>query len=174
MFALQTEMIVRSAFLQGQESVRAVRRISKKLNQAMGDHWHKEMLPRHFARDAATKYGYKERSKSYLKRKARKMGRDPAQFEQMRQFPLVFEGDLQRSLKAFEVKAFPGRFSIKMKGPSYVGMRPFRRNAPNMGKELTTVTDEEIREMTDFAIKVLPKIMATESKRVRKHTVFGA
>lgn len=159
---------------------RAFSRILKAVNEAMAEYWHKNILPRHFKKGAQDRYGYQERTEQYLRRKARRFGRSPEQWESMRDFPLAFSGNLRRRITRFaQVKAFPTRFTVKMFGPFYVGGKPKSRAAgggrvtsPNMEAEITTLLDSEREELRQHAEKMIPIIVSQESRRVQKKTLF--
>ncbi len=163
-----------------QKTKRAFERILKAVNDAMGEYWHKNILPRHFKKGAQDRYGYQERTESYLKRKARRFGRSTEQWESMRDFPLAFSGNLRRRITRFkQVRAFPTRFTVRMFGPFYVGGRPKPRSvggsrvtSPNMAEEITTLLDSEREELRQHAEKMLPIVVSQESRRVQKKTVF--
>lgn len=147
-------------------SKRAVTRIMKAVFLALGDYWHQEILPRHFEPGAHDRYGYAERTTAHARRKARLWGATP-QYAAERS--LVFTGRMKSQLQRWvEVKAYPSRFTVLMHGPRYVGMRPMRSNMPNMGEEITAVTVAELNELADYANRILPDIVATETTRKRR------
>jgi hypothetical protein len=136
--------------------------------QAVGFAWHAKYLPQHFARGAAGKYGYAQRSLGYLRRKQRK-GNLP---------PLVWGGELQRRAMAMgAVSVRAGKMIVKMTVPGYIDMKRRDQAAmdrlaaaakvrpgtkatpyPDVKRELTSTTDGEIRELRDEAFS--PAVMA--------------
>lgn len=176
---------------------RAFDRILKGVNQAMAEYWHKYILPRHFKKGAQRRYGYQQRSKKHLQRKASRWGLSPDQWRAMENHPLVFTGALRdRVTRYAQVKAYPARFSVTMHGPyystatskrggavayrSYVAGKPKpkaqggggRVMMPDMAEEITLLLDSEQEELRQHAQKMLPSIVARESRRVQKKTVF--
>jgi hypothetical protein len=122
-------------------SARAMDRIAKQLHYELGEMWHREFLPRHFEPGAANRYKYKRRGRKYEEQKERK-GLPP----------LVWTGTLRDLMLSHHVtRPYPTRFSVTMYGPRYAGMRPFKRNAPNLGEEITRMLGTEQKEMMRFA-----------------------
>ncbi len=150
---------------------RAMERIGKAVHTILMEYWHKHILERHFKRGAGQKYGYKPRSESYIKRRARRWGMP---VEQNREYDLAFSGAMRRDLKSFATpRAFPTRFSLTMKGPKHVGMRPMGgSNMPNLGEEATRVIEDEMREMIAEVDRALPELVAAEGDKVtHKETI---
>ena len=117
----------------GQRSWRA---IAKAGTFAVGVAWDKHFKMRHFQPGAAARYGYKPRSKAYLRRK---QARGVPRFLDM-----VFTGNTRRDVGKLQIpRPFPTRVTIVMPTASYIQMRPKMRNAPNLGDELTRISDDE-------------------------------
>ena len=127
-------------------------------HQEVGDYWHRKMLGRHWASGASAKYFYAQRSAKYLKAKI-KAAKSGAALAGGR-VPLLFSGVLRSSLKAWvQIKAFPSRVTVRMIGPKYVSMTPKKVGHPNMGKEITTVTEDERLELTKLFVESMKRSM---------------
>lgn len=153
-------------------SKRAVQRVAKGIHEIVGTFWHRVILPRHWRKGARERYGHQQRTAKYQRRKLNaffyggggKLGRPEAPDRD-----LLWSGLMRRSLMEFgRVRAYPTRFSVTMHGPRYVGMRPFRTGMPNMGAELTTVTEDEQQEMAEEAEAHLPQLIQENKTRVRE------
>lgn len=121
-------------------TVREWPRILRAAHAAAGEHYHREIVPRHFQPGAGFRYGYRRRSRRYEQKKAR-LGRTQ---------PLVFSGTLQRSLtEVANVRGYPSRFSVVMHGPSYIPKRPRTNRLPPLYEEVTRVTRAERKELAD-------------------------
>ena len=109
--------------------------------RAAGLYWHETYAPRHFDGFAAPKYGYARRSPGYLRRKQREGAPGPLQFR----------GQLKRMfLSGAEVKAWGDRAIVKAQAPDYIQINRRKSSSyPNIKKELTTTTDDEVRKLGD-------------------------
>ncbi len=140
-------------------------RVAKALFTIVGEYWHANMLPRHFESGAPQRYGYQERSKGHIKRRARRWHISEAESAR---YALAFFGNMRRDLKTnYSGRAYPSRFSVVMPSQSYVGMRPMRANMPNLGAEATIVLPEEDRELAALAEARLPDLIEAEGGKVR-------
>ena len=114
--------------------------------------WHRNYAPRHFARGARSRYGYRRRSPNYERRKSRLIAAGRVQGPRR---DLIYTGLTMRKMRgAAQIKAFPTRARITMFTPSYVRIRP-RGNRPNLHDELTRVATEEkqsLGEMLGLAV----------------------
>ena len=145
---------------------RARNRIFREVHTKIGTHWHKHMLPRHFQPGAMERYGYQERKEEYLESKARKWHKTP---EYVREYPLAFSGDMRREMKAaFVIRSFPTRFSVHMRAPHYIAMRPKKAGIPNLGKEVTAITLDEINELETVGRKELERLFEQELRKKAK------
>ena len=119
-----------------------------------GQHWHAQILRRHFEPGAWSEYLYTARSRSYRARKQRKHGHDR---------PLVFSGVLERDvLRVRDVRAkgargsSGGRAQVVLHGPRYLytgragatGAAAGRAaNAVSLSTELAAVSERDAREL---------------------------
>lgn len=143
-FTLDLEGIVAET-----DSERLVGRVMKQVNNDVLEYWHRTMLPRHFRRGADIDYSYQPRSRitNLIKRRLFKRG-DAISPDR----PLVRSGKLQNMVKSYvSIQAYPTRAIATMYGPRYAGMKPFRPGLPNLGLEVTTVSTEEISEISQAA-----------------------
>ncbi|MBW3538772.1 MAG: hypothetical protein KY476_00730 [Planctomycetes bacterium] len=128
-------------------SIRVWRDSMRQAHEEMGALWHSKMLPRHFTRGAASRYGYQPRTRKWQQKKAALYARGKAV---KRNTDLVFTGFLQETLTNFgSVRAFPTRVTIQMTGPRYITFRPHASNQPDKHSEVTRVTDDEARELSE-------------------------
>lgn len=154
------------------ESKRATNRVFKAIHQELAEYWHSNILKRHWARGASQRYGYQERTSAYRKRKRNLFQRGviarPAT-------DLLLTGRMKENLEqSANIRAYPTRFSVRMYAPAddegydYVAMRPVRAGMPNLGEEVTTVSDDEHRKLAAIAEKRLPKLIQQENRRVHR------
>ena len=133
-------------------SSRAWREILRNAMRAAAEHWHAEMLPGHFARNARAKYGYQPRSERYQGQKIKARGRGKA----VDTVDLVYSGLARDSaLKPPRIKAYPTRARLDLVVPPYINMRPNRgkgNTRPSLGEEMTRVTYAESRELAEVAM----------------------
>jgi hypothetical protein len=153
-------------------SKRAVNRIAKKVHQVAAHYWHKFILPRHWQKGAKKRYDHRTRTPAYRRRKlyAFLYGTGGALGKpQAPDRDLLWSGAMKRELRKFRtIRAYPTRFSVRMHGPRYIGMRPMNTNMPNLGAEVTTVTDDEQIEVARTAEDALPRFVREEQGRRRE------
>lgn len=131
----------------------------------VGKRWQQKWLPRHFNQGNVRRYGYKRRSKSWQRRKQRE-AQSSGKVKKGGRVALVYHGDAERLLeKRHAIRAFPTRATINMHGPRYVRMTPRGRNRPTLGKEITTVIDEELQDLNDVAEKALDKAIRRSPRK---------
>lgn len=120
--------------------------------------WHAGVMPGHFKRGAARKYGYKKRSLKHQKKK-RKMGSPPA---------LVFSGQSRRMLR-LPMRITGTRGHVKGAFASNSAMRYFwmiPKNHPNKPQELKTLTDREVARMSeDIHEMTIAKVDAVTTRK---------
>jgi hypothetical protein len=134
-------------------SVRQWRACMKEAFEEQGRVWHSEFLPRHFEPYAAAKYGYQDRGKKYQQYKelaARGLG--PYRYQgpvlEGGKVALVFTGLLKRTMiEPARIRAFPTRVTIRMIGPRYITMKPYKTRQPDKAAEITTVLPAEQRKL---------------------------
>lgn len=123
----------------------------------LGRMWHEQMLPRHFKPGAASEYGYRRRSRSYVKRKRRQKGHAR---------PLEFSGRLKRqvlssrrvsSLRGRKGDGSGGRVKITVNGPRYLKNFRSAPNQPDLAAELRAVSPREERKLTKTMDRRLTK-----------------
>jgi hypothetical protein len=122
--------------------------IMKEANAAQGELWHDEMLPDHFTPDAKNRYHHQPRDPRYIKRKIRMSEHGIVKEHGL--VDNVFYGHMRKMLREGAiVRPYPTRVTIRMIGPRYVTMRPYKSNQPNKAAELTTVTPDEEQRLAD-------------------------
>jgi hypothetical protein len=141
-------------------SKRARDRVLKGVFHAIGMKWQKDMLPNHFTLAAKEKYGYRERTNKYKRRKLR-AGHGIT--------PLVYTGLLKRSLTGFmqRVMAYPTRATIRLVGPSYLTIN-YKPGRPHLAREILTVAQDEREELTQHGHDVMFKLLEEEAKAAAK------
>lgn len=131
--------------------VRRWRAIRHAVMNVMGLHWHQQMLPRHFAANAANVYKYQRRSAAYLERKSRTAGRGSSghRFVDRRAATdqLTFSGTLRDNVQTATIRTFEQRFKLVMPGTPYTPDRPLRPNQPPIAQEVTRLLEYEKREL---------------------------
>ena len=147
-------------------SKRAVDRALKRMWEEVGKYWQEHMLPRHFERGAAGRYGYQPRSKKHKQRKARSFRKGVAQAPDI---DLLMTGRSRADLsRPAAIRAYPTRFSLTMRADrSYFSMRPYKSRHPAMGEEVTRVTPQENAELARLAQERLPILLEEENSRTR-------
>jgi len=110
--------------------------------------WQKDFLPRHFTPEAKTRYKNQPRKAKYLKNKERggyrKVNGRRVFIKYGGKVDNVYSGDMETMLKApGTIQAFPSRSVLKMTGPIYVTMRPYKSGQPNKAKEIIARTGDE-------------------------------
>lgn len=115
----------------------------------MGRYWHQHFRPRHFQHEAFHRYGYQTRSRGYTRAKIRALGHAKPLVGYHPRAPWE-SGESERATQIEDVRAtFRGGIAtahVVMRAPKL----NFRRwpSSPDMRKELTTVTAEELSEIT--------------------------
>lgn len=96
--------------------------------------WHRDTLKKHFTKEGARQYGYKERTKKYLKRKD-KVGKPP----------LVFSGQLMRRASLVrDITANTKGAKVKLKDlPTYTFQYWISAGGPKKYEELVEVARRE-------------------------------
>lgn len=135
-----------------------LRRIIKEGLQQVATGWHADVLPRHFARGAKQRYGYKDRSPQYERRKQRKYHHT---------VELVYTGQLMREVSRMaRVSGTSRRVALSMSAPQY--LYKYKPTQPDKADELTRVTQDEAEGLA----KSLDRIAQAEFNRINpKRTV---
>ena len=145
--------------------VKQLNRITKAAFSEVAAYWYNHLLQDAFAPGAARRHQHKPRSRKWLEKKAALakagVGEDGGTRD------IVFMGETRRSVKAYAaIRAFPRRASVKMVGPRHVTMQPTNPNMPNMGAEITHVTESQRRKlMKVFEAAVLKGINTCQDQR---------
>jgi len=148
MFILGFELSLEGIVAEG-DPQRLVNRVMTQVNFDVLEFWHAAILKRHFQRGADVRYRYQSRSANttkiqwglYRAGKTLSPGR-----------PLVRSGALRERVRGYaSIRAYPTRAIATMHSPFYAGMQPYRTGLPNLGAEITEVTDEEQDEIGRFA-----------------------
>jgi hypothetical protein len=136
----------------------ALRQAIKDLLQQEVAGWHDNTLPRHFARGAKQRYGYKDRSPRYEKTKKRIHGHTR---------PLEFSGTLkQQILRKARISGTSKRATAAMDVPRYFFQ--YKPGQPDKAAEVTAVTPAEVTGMAvslDRNLRI--RINTTETKKTR-------
>lgn len=123
-----------------------------------GKYWHRELRKRHFTLDAMARYGYQRRSKSYNRRKIKKLGAA---------IPLVFTG-VSRALSAMgSITANSNQVSVRMPVNAF-NYRPKTRNGrtpPDMQDEFRRITPDEEQEMDRRQQALIERLLKRCPKR---------
>jgi hypothetical protein len=150
-------------------TVRAWREIRRTAIAEAAHHWHREMLPGHFAPNARARYRYQSRTGRYMQRK-----RQLAQRGIVREggsSDLVFSGLLRDTVTRFAtIRHFPTRATLQMTGPRYITMRPRASGRPHLAAEVTTVLKGESDQLARIVEKSLQEQLAR--LREQKRTTF--
>ena len=136
--------------------------IKKNAHAEIAAYWHKHFLRKHFQPSARSLYGYRNRSRKYLRRKEflANHGRAflAAPIQMGGKVDLVFTGAMSRQLIANNtIKAYPTRATLIMTGPRYVTMRVWRMNQPDKAAEITAMREEEITVLMEVMDKSIQK-----------------
>jgi hypothetical protein len=114
----------------------------------MGAQWHTEILPKHFTQRARTKYGHKKRGAEYNLSKRRRAKHGVV--KQGGRVDNVFSGTMRKALEQMStIRAFPSRATLQMRGPNYISMRPKDSKQPHKAREITTVTQDEEKKLSE-------------------------
>jgi hypothetical protein len=126
-------------------STRAWKEICRETMAEVGRHWFESFLRLHFREGAAARYGYQPRTAKYIRSKIKAAKKGKALAGGV--VPLLYTGDLREEVQGYVyVRAFPTRATLTLHGPKYLSMTP-RGSRPNMGQEITAVSDEERFQM---------------------------
>lgn len=149
---------------------REMPRVLEKAGTDAGVNWFKNMLPQHFAENAWRRYGYKERSKSYVKRKLRVMKHNR---------PLEYSGAMRRALTSSgSIKATVKQIAVRMAGPrwlkGWIAMAGRTRgngrpaNYPNKERELKTILNSERKILSKvYHARVVKELKALRAERTQ-------
>lgn len=144
-------------------------RVRTGIHAFAGKYWHKHILKRHFQPGAMDRYGYQERTEGHLKAKLRLWHHDRRDISYAREHPLHYMGRAEAQVKSLAmIRTFPSRFSVQMRSPSYMGMRPKKPSHPNMGQEIATVPLDELLEMQRAAQPEAQRLMELEMRKKAK------
>lgn len=117
--------------------------------RAAARHWHRNYAAKHFTSAGAREYGYKERTKKYMIRKARKLHH---------QLPLVWTG----TLRSMVLGRFPEprlkkennstRCTLALKVPTYTFYTKTKSGTPSPPKydELVMTSEREAMDMEEI------------------------
>jgi len=127
-------------------SARGRNRAYKAAHAAVGRYWHEHFLKRHFEQDARGRYGYQARTAGYIRRKIREA--EHGKVLEGGLVDLVYTGLLREYLSnTGVVHAYPTSVTIRMAGPHYMTVVPFKSGQPDKQKEVKTITREERDEL---------------------------
>lgn len=150
--------------------------IMRRAHQAMGEHWHANILPDHFTPQAKYRYRHKLRSKKYRneKRRAAQQGRPFRKGQQ----PVIMGGEVDNVLTGYmkqqleqskTIRAFPSRVTVRMFGPRYITMNnKDSSNQPDKRREITETTIEQKKELAKvLKDSVVDQLNAYRASRTR-------
>lgn len=118
---------------------------------AMGSHWHRNIRPKHFTVAGAREYGYRERTKGYMKMKQRKYGH---------QLPLVMTGQSRRATQIGRITATKDRVRVTMTAPRL----NWSRGQTKPREELTRISMRD----RDVLVNVGDRAMGAAFKSIKK------
>jgi len=148
-----------------QVSKRAHIEAMREAHRAAGELWHAKMLPKHFTAQAKATYQHQARKPKYIERKKRMALAGKVLLSGV--IDNVLHGLTEDALKGFvSVKAFPTRFTLRMSGPSYLSMRPYKSGQPDKAAEITRITATEKKELA-------AEMRRTYLRRVRELIAAG-
>lgn len=104
-----------------------------------GEHWHRNILAKHFTHRGATEYGYQERSVKHNRRKLRKFGHT---------YPNVFTGEMKHAvMRARELSATSKGGKVVLYGPTH--LYAFRKDykQPDKAAEISAISEADAREL---------------------------
>ena len=143
-------------------TVREYTDLRKRTWVAVGVYWAKTMLPRHFRKNARSRYGYQHRSRDYQESKKDKAQRGKA--EKGGVVDLVLSGNLEQRIKDHVlIRPYPSRLTLTMFGPRYLTMRP-KSGKPNMAEELFAMTNKE----KEMILKRMQRVSDAILKQIQK------
>jgi hypothetical protein len=155
--------------MQGQRvdvlTVREQRIVERESMVATATEWSAKYLPKHFTGRAASTYGYAKRRAKYLRRK-RRLG-DAGILPRGGRSDLVFTGQMEREIMASRnnIRGFPSRATVSMKGPSYFRIRPKKPSHPNLANEVNAIAPAERIKLVAVAAKQYSKSYIASVKR---------
>lgn len=137
-------------------TVRRWRDIRHGAMRLMGNHWHRNMLPEHFAANAQNVYHFQRRTRAYTERKiaAAVRGRDGFRTVDRRAGTdfLTFTGTLRTNVtQSATIRTFESRFKLIMPGTPYTPDRPRRPGQPPIAQEVTKLLQREKEELAKLA-----------------------
>jgi hypothetical protein len=120
--------------------------------QAVGTYYDEVIQPRYFQTGADSRYGWKPRTERYLRRK-RFLASKSWRVKDGGEKSNVFSGVTRTAVLAKQYPlATPSRVRVPLPTAPYIQMRPRRPNMPAIGRELTTVTDDEAAAMAQVFV----------------------
>lgn len=143
-----------------------------------GEHWQKNILPKHFGRGASARYNYEPRSVKYLRRKAARQhttrpggsGKGTA----TDQNPLVFSGQSKRSILGDKTPPrYRRRHALKsveviINAPKHFFQYSKRGRIVDKGDEVTRLTDGELNELATMVQQGISERL--DAYRARRRT----
>ena len=138
------------------ETARNMTKWKRAAFKAMGDFWHKKLLPKHFTQRAKTTYGHRKRTTKYTDQKwahaqsGRKWKRTGETVKQGGRVDNVLTGTLRARLEspAFTtIKAYPSRVTIMMLSVVYAPQKQRSPKQPPIIKEIFTNTAAELQQL---------------------------
>lgn len=146
-------------------TVRAWSSIRRDTMQVLGDYWYANMLPERFKPNAGARFGFRRRTKYYLRAKQLKTHYNRVRLSPMaKTMSLVKSGTLYIAMTARGrvIRAFPSRFTVTMPGLVYTPRKNRNPEQPFIQGELTYLLRSEI--------KVLQKLgKQTALERIEKY-----
>lgn len=146
--------------------------------KAMGEFWHKVLLPKHFTIRARNKYSHRGRTHKYIRQKlehsksGRKWRRTGESVKQLGRVDNVLTGNLRNRLQspAFTtIKAFPSRVTVRMLSIKYAPQRQRTPKQPDKIKEIFTNTPAEIKMLLKvWTDKLFAQWKAFKQRKVTK------
>jgi hypothetical protein len=138
-------------------TVREQRIVLRETMVVMATEWSNKYLPKHFNSGASSRYGYAKRRAKYLRRK-RRLG-DAGILPRGGRADLVFTGAMEREIMAsrHNIRGFPSRATVTMKGPHYFRIRPKNPNHPNLANEVNAVAPTERSQLVKVASRAYTK-----------------
>jgi hypothetical protein len=155
-------------------TVREQRIVEREAMVATATEWSGKYLPRHFRSGAAGRYGYAKRRPRYLRRK-RRLG-DAGIIPRGGRSDLVFTGQMEREIMASRnnIRGFPSRATITMKGPAYFRIRPKKPSHPNMANEVNAIAPaERVKLVAVAATQYTKSYRASVARNPRKRYTKG-
>lgn len=163
---IQTDLVTKRTFS----------RIAREGRRGLMERHHKRVIPRHFRPGAASRYGYRRRTGSYVRR-ARRLNPNWR--------PLVLTGQLRRIMTDtgnpnHRITATQKRGRLKLSAKSHPFMRrggnPWRgrrgtgngRLSDRIREELETVTDAEVQESAEWLRDRIVREMKKPKNRARR------